>query len=89
MPPMSVIDVVMISSPGSGSMAATAQCTAAVPEVTRARVGRAVARGEGLLELFHLRALGAVERAGVDHLAEELQLLVSEIAASVIGVRRQ
>ena len=29
---MSVIDVVMISSPGSGSMAATAACTAAEPD---------------------------------------------------------
>src|SRR5262249_16748939 len=32
--PMSVIGVVMISSPGSGSMAATAVWIAAVPEVT-------------------------------------------------------
>ena len=30
--PMSVMDVVTISSPGLGSIAATAMCTAAVPE---------------------------------------------------------
>src|SRR5579862_1348854 len=33
MAPMSVIGLQMISSPGSGSTAATAVCTAAVPEV--------------------------------------------------------
>ena len=32
--PMSVIDVVMISSPGSGSIAATATCTAADPDAS-------------------------------------------------------
>ena len=39
MAPMSVIGVVMISSPGSGSIAATAVWTAAVPEVTARACG--------------------------------------------------
>ena len=67
---MSVIDVVTISSPGSGSIAATATCTAAVPDAqaTAARVAEHV--GEARLERGDVRALRARERAARDRVAE-------------------
>ena len=51
-----------------------------------ARVGDTVAVGEGLLEGFHLGALRAVERAGLDDLAQECKLLGAEIATGPVGV---
>ena len=55
---MSVIDVVMISSPGSGSSAATAAWTAALPDAQATACSHAEQLGERGLELLGERALG-------------------------------
>src|SRR5262249_27978765 len=55
------------------------------PRAGGAGVRYAIASGERLL----LRALGAVERPRVDHLAEQGELIFAEVAASTIGVGGQ
>ena len=86
---MSVIDVVTISSPGSGSSAATAQWTAAEPDAQAWRVLRPEQRGEVGFQRLDELPLGAGERAGADRLGDERDLLVAERAAGGVLIGRQ
>src|SRR5262249_3498419 len=45
--------------------------------------------GKRTLERLHLRALRAVENAGIDHLAQQGDLVVAQVATGMVGVGRE
>ena len=86
--PMSVIGVVTISSPGSGSSAATAAWMAAVPDEQATAVADAEQGGEVGLEPLDERALGARQRAAARAPPRaSVELLVAERATGRVLIR--
>jgi len=77
---MSVIGEVMISSPGSGSSAATAVCTAAVPEA-HAQACLTPRSRRIAVRAASERALRAGQGAAPDRFGGQRDLLVSERSA--------
>ncbi len=85
---MSVIGLVTISSPGSGSSAAMAVWIAAVPDAARVSEFDTEFLRKLLFKLLHKPSFGACESAAGDYFCQIIQFLVAQGAAGSFLIRR-